>query len=116
LPWLQICADFAAVPLLSLAAHLVRLCSNSPERERPGLPPSPGKRRLGGGGGGNGGSRSSSPLKRHGSGFASSFRSRAGGGSGADPGALPAALQAGIIAPPLPRADWPLVTPVVQAR
>ncbi|KAI3429553.1 hypothetical protein D9Q98_005641 [Chlorella vulgaris] len=99
-----------------VAAAQQASANNSPERERPGLPPSPGKRRLGGGGGGNGGSRSSSPLKRHGSGFASSFRSRAGGGSGADPGALPAALQAGIIAPPLPRADWPLVTPVVQAR
>jgi hypothetical protein len=37
-------------------------------------------------------------------------------GGGGDQGALPPALTAGIIAAPLPRADWPLVTPVAQQK
>ncbi|PSC74864.1 WD repeat-containing 20-like [Micractinium conductrix] len=96
------------------AAQQASSANASPERDhRPGLPPSPSKLR-GGGGGGRSSSRSSSPAKRGGGGALSMFRTRSG--SAPDPGALPAALATGIIAPPLPRADWPLVTPAVQLR
>lgn len=88
-------------------------CSASPERERPGLPLSPSKRRAGGGSVSSGGGEKAngSPTKRGGSGRGGMFRTRSSGAA-ADPGALPAALATGLIAPPLPRADWPLVTPV----
>ncbi|KAI7838380.1 hypothetical protein COHA_007837 [Chlorella ohadii] len=104
------------------AAQQASSVNNSPERERPGLP-LPHKRR----------GRSSSPSKRlaHAQGHSSSgaessrgsgmFRTRSSASSAsaataADPGALPAALATGLISPPLPRADWQLVTPVAQGR
>lgn len=106
------------------AAQQASSANASPERDhRPGLPLSPSKRRAAGGGGGSGSSRSDSPTKQRGSGSSlrgGVFRTRSGssgaGGGGADPGALPAALANGIIAPPLNRADWPLVTAVAVLK
>ncbi|KAL4449437.1 hypothetical protein ABPG77_007081 [Micractinium sp. CCAP 211/92] len=95
------------------AAQQASSANASPERERPGLPLSPSKRRAGGGSVSSGGGEKAngSPTKRGGSGRGGMFRTRSSGAA-ADPGALPAALATGLIAPPLPRADWPLVTPV----
>lgn len=100
-----------------LPASLPAARSTSPERERPGLPLSPSKRRAGSGsvaisGTLGSGRAEGSPTKRGGGGRGGMFRTRSVGGGAADPGALPAALATGLIAPPLPRADWPLVTPV----